>query len=75
MLEEYWPNIKYIKGTDNDAADALTRIPFISYDKTRLPGSCCVEKLDSDMFPLINQRIEKYQWKDNELAAIKKRAK
>ena len=26
------PGIKYIKGTDNDAADALSRMPLISSD-------------------------------------------
>ena len=30
MLEEYGPEIKYIKGPDNDAADAVSRLPLIS---------------------------------------------
>ena len=34
MLEEYGPDIKYIKGTDNDAAEALSRLPLINYDVT-----------------------------------------
>ena len=32
MLEEYPPGIKYIKGPDNDVADALSRLPLINYD-------------------------------------------
>ena len=31
LLEEYGPDIKYIKGTDNDAADDLIRLPLIKY--------------------------------------------
>ena len=29
-MEEYGPTIKYIKGPDNDAADALNMIPLIN---------------------------------------------
>ena len=32
MLEEYGPEIKYIKGTDNDTADALIRPQLINSD-------------------------------------------
>ena len=34
LLEEYRPTIKYIKGTDNDGADALSMIILINFDKT-----------------------------------------
>ena len=34
MLEEYGLEIKYIKGTDNDAADALSRLLLIHSDVT-----------------------------------------
>ena len=34
LLEEYGPNIKYIKVHDKDAVDDLIRIPLISSDKT-----------------------------------------
>ena len=34
MLEGYGPEIKYIKGTDNDAADALSMISLINYEVT-----------------------------------------
>ena len=34
MLEEYGPEIKYTKGTDNDAVDALSRLPSINSDIT-----------------------------------------
>ena len=32
LLEEYGPDIKYVKGTDNDATDALSRLPLIKSD-------------------------------------------
>ena len=35
MLEEYKPEIKYIKGPDNGAADAFSRLPLIYYDITK----------------------------------------
>ena len=34
MLEEYGPEIKYFKGPDDDAADALSRPPLINSDMT-----------------------------------------
>ena len=74
MLEEYGPEIKYIKGTDNDAAEALGRLLIINSDVTKsditsehLVESYCVDKLDSDTLPLTYQTIDKYQRKDKEL--------
>ena len=71
MLEEYVPEIKYIKGPDNDAADALIRIPFIKSDvienfitRVQLAESYGVDQLDGDTFPLTNQTINKYQRKE-----------
>ena len=34
ILEEYVPEIKYIRWTDNYAADAFSRLPLIKYDVT-----------------------------------------
>ena len=34
MLEIYVPEIKYINGTDNDAAEALIRLPLIKSNMT-----------------------------------------
>ena len=34
MLEEYFPEIKYVKGPDNDAADALSRLPLFNSEVT-----------------------------------------
>ena len=74
MLEEYGPEIKYIKGPDNDAADALIRLQLIDSDATEsditrenLAERYCVEKLDSNAFSLTYQTIDKYQRKDKEL--------
>ena len=74
MLEEYSPEIKYIKGPDDDAADALSRLPLIKSDVTesdvtreQLAESYCVDQLDGDTFPLTYRMINKYQRKDKEM--------
>ena len=73
-LEEYGPEIKYIKGPDNDAADPLIRIPLINSgikerDSTRehLTEIYCVNQLDGDIFPLTYRTTNKYQRKDKNL--------
>ena len=70
-------DIKYIKGHDNDAEDALSRLPLISsyvtnsnITREHLYESCCVDKLDSDILPLTYQTIYKYQHKDKNLVEI-----
>ena len=74
MLEEYSPKIKYIKGPDNDAAEALSRIPLIDYEVTerditreQLAEIYSVDQLDGDTFPLIYRTINKYQRKDKNM--------
>ena len=59
MLEQYGPEIKYITGPDNDAADALSRLSLIKSDITErdikrgsLSESYSVNKLYIDTFPL-----------------------
>ena len=71
MLKEYGPDIKYIKGPDNDAANTLIRMVLITTEVTEsditrehLPDSYCVEKLDSEKLPLTYRMIDKYQLKD-----------
>ena len=70
LLEKYVPYIKYIKGNNNDSADAFSSILLFKYDvkyinitKKTLSGSYCVNKLDGNMFPLIYQIIDIYQRK------------
>ena len=65
LLEEYVPNIKYIKGPDNDAAETLSRLTSIKYDvkdseitKGNLAEIYCVNKLDSVTFLLIYIMID-----------------
>ena len=60
MLEECGPEIKYVKGPNNDAADALSRIPSLNYDVTesestrdQLSERYGVDQLYGDTFPLI----------------------
>ena len=64
MLEEYGPEIKYIKGPDNDAADALRRLMLINSDVTEsdvtrgnLEERYCFDQLDGDTFPLTHRTI------------------
>ena len=79
MLEEYGPQIKYIKGHDNHASDTLSRLPLINYDVTEsditrehLLESYCFDKLDIDPFPLTYQTIYKYKRKDkNQVETLK----
>ena len=59
LLEEYGPDIKYVKGTDNDTTDALSRLPLIKSDvkqnnitSEQLAESYGVNKLERYMFPL-----------------------
>ena len=73
ILEEYGPKILYIKGTDNEAADDLSRLTLISSDvkerkitRDHLSETYCVSKSDSDTFPLTYLMIDKYQRKDKE---------
>ena len=68
LLEEYVPIIKYIKGLDNDAPDALSRIQLIIFDltesniaKENLSERYCVNKLDEDTLPFTYQKIDTYQ--------------
>ena len=74
MLEEYGPEIKYIKCPDNDTADALSRLPVINSDVTerdvtreQLAESYGVGQLDGNTFPLTYRKINKHQRKDKEL--------
>ena len=74
MLEKYGTEIKYIKGPDNYAADALSRLPLIKYDvieidvtREQLAESYSVDQLDGNILPLTYQTINKYQRKDKEL--------
>ena len=68
LSEEYWPTIKYIKWTDNDAVDALTRIMLNKSDLTEssitretLSERYYVDKLDGSTLPLIYRMIDKHQ--------------
>ena len=74
MLEEYRPEIKYIKGPDNDTSDAVSRMPLLNYDVTesnitreQLAEIYGVDQLDGDTFPLTYQMKNKYQRKDKNL--------
>ena len=59
MLKECGPGIKYIKGRDNDTAYTFSKLPLIKFEvnysnitREYLAASYCVDKLDSNTFPL-----------------------
>ena len=80
LMEEYGPEIIYIKGEDNKAADAMSRLPFES-SKIENPDSreqlsedevadhYGVDSLPQGTFPLRYKIIDEYQKKDKELVA------
>ena len=57
LLEEFGPEIHYIKREENDAVDALSHLPKTDINVTEhyithkvLAERYCVDKLDSDTF-------------------------
>ena len=77
-----WTWEKYIKGTDNDTADALSRLPwiiskvkyinikgkhYINIIREHLSGIYCVKWIYSDTFSLMHQKIDKIQRKEKVL--------
>ena len=81
LIEEFGPKIIYVKGSKNDVAYALSRLPktesHVTDSKiTREYLAECygLDKLDSDTFPLNYKLIDKFQQKDHILADKLKRA-
>ena len=65
MSEEYVPEIKYIKGPDNDKVDALSRLSLINYDvkersvtRQQLPDSYGVDQIEGNTFPITYRTIK-----------------
>ena len=74
LVEEYGPEIIYIKGPDNIVADAISRLHisecnFAEKDisMSDMAESYDVEKLDNDTFPLTYKQIKHYQKTDKAL--------
>ena len=77
MLEEYGLEIKYIKGPDKEVEEALIRLLLFNSDikeieiiSEQLAARYCVDKLDSDTFPLtyrteINTNLKTNNWYKN----------
>ena len=73
ILEEYGPDIEYIKGEKNIAADALSRLPNkvnqeTTHEKTYTTETMSeiydIEELPEGSFPLSFNLIESYQWEE-----------
>ena len=71
VLEEYGPDLKYIKGTKNVVADALSRLDFIEKEHEIHNIAECFgyddDDLPSDAFPIRYRDIAKAQSKDKRL--------
>ena len=86
VLEEYGPELKYIKGEKNVVADALSRLVMIK-EEDQEPKQPVTQRylaehfgLDSsdlpeDAYPLRYRIIEKYQALDKELISKSKKNK
>ena len=75
LIEEYGPEIKYIKGENNIVADALSRLdidetnPTMEYEFTNdmLAERYDISKLSDNEHPVTFRTIEKHQKKDRAL--------
>ena len=74
LLEEFSTKIIYIKGTDTDTADDLSRISLINSDikeskipREHLAERYCADELYSNTFTLKYKKMYKYQHKDNDM--------
>ena len=75
LIEEYGPEIKYIKGENNIVADALSRLdidetnPTMEYEITNdmLAERYDISKLSDNEHPVTFRTIEKHQKKDRTL--------
>ena len=81
LLEEFGPEIIYVKGSENDVADALSHLPKTEgtgsdgqVTREALADLYGVDKLDDDTFPLKYKIIDKYQQKDPKVIDNLKRA-
>ena len=70
ILEEYGPDIKYILGKKNIAADAPSQLPNNIYQETKhgtmyatetMSELCDIEELPNGTFPLYFKLIDRYQ--------------
>ena len=66
LLEEYGPNIHYVKGSTNEAADAMSRLAYADTVPQEL-HDFSADALPSTAFPLSYRIIEREQAKDKQL--------
>ncbi|KAE8894605.1 hypothetical protein PF002_g28226 [Phytophthora fragariae] len=66
IIEEFGPTIRYIKGSDNTAADALSRLP-LSDDQVLDEEQCNV--LHEQLYPMTYEQLARAQREDDVLQA------
>lgn len=77
LIEEYGPDIKYIKGEANTVADALSRLDLTN-EQTSVEDSSVMEEIfassasDEDLFPVANDVIARAQASDSSLQKKRK---
>ena len=70
ILEEYNPDLQYIKGEYNIVADALSRLPMLDLDPSPMKMEQLAfedEDLPPDAFPLNYKTLMSHQQKDENL--------
>ena len=69
VLEEYGCEIKYIKGEENTAADALSRLPFNNDEEESRTEEVMINRrtFEFDACPVSAEHIEKAQNEDKDL--------
>ena len=75
-VEEYSPELLYVPGEDNQAADALSRLPMLESDQdnTQLSMEVCAELFasqhDTNNNPLSYAELAKEQSADKKIKAL-----
>ena len=70
LLEEYGPDIVYIKGTDNIIADALSRIPIKGDSETEKTPKKCKSNKETQHLDHLNTVVEVFSQKNRRYRSV-----